>query len=460
MLSTLAIKNFKSWEDTGEIELGSITGLFGTNSSGKSSLLQFLLALKQTTESSDRTRVFHLGDQTTYVNLDTFHDVMFNHDVNRALSFEINWTLAPGEPQTMTAQSRFGTPKNDRIKFGAAIRQTETNGLPSKIFVEQFGYQHGDMTAGLEKSPTAADEYSLVAEGFTPKRQQGKPWPLPNATRFYGFPNELYAYYQNVDFLSDYPLALENLMKRVFYLGPLRDYPQPSYTWSGETPQGVGRKGEYSIPALLASRALGMKVSKGSGRSKKSVSVETRIAEWLKAMDMIDSFSLEPVAPNRRDYEVKIKRTATSAEALITEMGFGISQILPVLVLCYYAPENSILLFEQPEIHLHPYVQYWLADVFIDVMRYRKTQIILESHSEYLLNRLLRRMAEDQSGKLAQQTKLYFTEMSGDHSVIQPLVHDEFGNIQNWPKNFFGDLMGEVSARTLAAIDRELKAGK
>ena len=54
MLERLRIQSFKSWQDTGDMAFGSLTGFFGTNSSGKSSILQFLLMLKQTVESSDK----------------------------------------------------------------------------------------------------------------------------------------------------------------------------------------------------------------------------------------------------------------------------------------------------------------------------------------------------------------------------------------------------------------------
>ena len=69
-------------------------------------------------------------------------------------------------------------------------------------------------------------------------------------------------------------------------------------------------------------------------------------------------------------------------------MGIGVSQVLPVLVLCYYVPEGSTIILEQPELHLHPSVQAGLADVFIDVIKHRNVQILLESHSEHLLRRL------------------------------------------------------------------------
>lgn len=91
MLEKLRIQNFKSWQDTGDIAFGSLTGFFGTNSSGKSSILQFLLMLKQTVESSDRSRVLHLGDDKSYVDLGTMYDILHQHAEPGRLSFQLNW---------------------------------------------------------------------------------------------------------------------------------------------------------------------------------------------------------------------------------------------------------------------------------------------------------------------------------------------------------------------------------
>ena len=85
--------------------------------------------------------------------------------------------------------------------------------------------------------------------------------------------------------------------------------------------------------------------------------------------------------------------TKTVPDVRLTDVGFGVSQVLPVLILCSYAPEGSILILEHPEAHLHPKVQSELADVLIDVVKNRNVQIILESHSEHLLLRLMRRIA-------------------------------------------------------------------
>ena len=182
------------------------------------------------------------------------------------------------------------------------------------------------------------------------------------------------------------------------------------------------------------------------------------VAYWLKELGLIHSFSLKPIAENRKDYEVRVQRSPRSADVLITDVGFGVSQVLPVLVLCYYAPEGSTLIFEQPEIHLHPAVQSGLADVFIDAINTRGIQIILESHSEHLLRRLQRRVAEEQL--TPEQAALYFTTMGEDGaSNLERLELDLFGNIRNWPQDFFGNDMGDLMEMARAEMRRRDIAG-
>jgi predicted ATPase len=176
------------------------------------------------------------------------------------------------------------------------------------------------------------------------------------------------------------------------------------------------------------------------------------VAEWLQELGLIDSFTLKSIAENRKDYEVRVRLSPKAPEVLITDVGFGVSQILPVLVLCYYAPAGSTIILEQPEIHLHPAVQAGLADVFIDAMITQDLQIILESHSEHLLRRLQRRIAEEEIHPT--QTALYFASTRKGMSRLEELQLDEFGNISNWPANFFGDELGDLAAMTEAAMRR------
>jgi predicted ATPase len=214
----------------------------------------------------------------------------------------------------------------------------------------------------------------------------------------------------------------------------------------------MGRRGERVVDALLAARERGTTISRGRG--KRSQTLEERVAQWLKDLGLIESFEVRPITPGGQLFQVWVRRHSGAAEVLITDVGFGVSQILPVIALCYYAPPGSTLLLEQPEIHLHPSVQAGLADVFIDAVRFRKVQIILESHSEHLLRRLQRRVAE--RALEADDAALFFCQMKYGESRLVPLDLDEFGTIRNWPEDFFGDQFGEIAATSEAALKRKV----
>ena len=183
------------------------------------------------------------------------------------------------------------------------------------------------------------------------------------------------------------------------------------------------------------------------------MSVEEYVQWWLKYLKMIDLFSIEAITRESNLYQVWVRKSPKSSRVLITDVGFGLSQLLPVIVLCYYVPEKSTILLEQPELHLHPSVQSSLADVFIDAAKKRKIQIIIESHSEHLLRRLQRRIAEEKVSR--DDMALYFCDISRGVSKLQELDLDLFGNIVNWPKNFFGDEFGEMAAMTQATMERK-----
>ena len=72
-------------------------------------------------------------------------------------------------------------------------------------------------------------------------------------------------YHQNAGFLSELELEFEKMLRNVYYLGPLRDYPKREYTWAGGDPADMGRRGEYAIAAILAARERGEKISRGMG---------------------------------------------------------------------------------------------------------------------------------------------------------------------------------------------------
>jgi predicted ATPase len=210
----------------------------------------------------------------------------------------------------------------------------------------------------------------------------------------------------------------------------------------------MGVRGERVVEALLAAREEGRMVSPGWHRTR--VPLDEYVAKRLKDLGLIHDFRVDKIAD--RLYQVHVQKAPGGPKVELPDVGFGVSQVLPAMVLCYYVPEGSTVILEQPEIHLHPSVQAGLADVFIEAALTRHVQVIFESHSEYLLKRLQRRMAE---GKLKPtDAALYFCQLIDGTSTLTPLELGLYGQIANWPKDFFGDEFSEVVEASLAAIKR------
>lgn len=453
MLDHLVLRNFKAWKKL-DIKFGQVTGLFGTNSSGKSSLLQWLLMLKQTKNATDRGLVLDFGGMGDYVNLGTYNDIIHSHNDELKLSCDIDWTLPDDLKVTNPEGKRTDVLfESDKIGFSCEIEQNK-----KQLTVNEVKYRFDDATFSLVKSEKKSSEYKLRAKcdsgvnfGFI--RRQGRAWALPQPMKNYLLPDQAKTYYQNADFLSDFENEYERLMDRIYYLGPLREYPRREYQWAGARPDNVGIRGERTVDAILSAVSRGEKRNLGGRTHYKTF--EEIIAYWLKEIGLIHSFKVEEIADGSNLYRVKVKRDARSSEVLLTDVGFGVSQVLPAIVLLYYVPEGSTILMEQPEIHLHPSVQSGLADVIMHASYYRDLQVVVESHSEHLLKRFQRRVAEEEYEE--DFLELYFSNIRGGTAELQNLELNAYGEIENWPENFFGDEFEEMSAIQEAALKRKIK---
>jgi hypothetical protein len=223
MLTHLQLKNFKIWKDTGPVKMAPLTVLFGTNISGKSSIEQFFLMLKQTMESSDRKAVVFPGDQNTPVNLGSFEELIFARDPKNRLEFNFEWSL----PAVLTVKD----PRSDFTCCGNRLHFSADIGMAGekhqKLAVSRLEYQLKQdeteaMRVWIERKAAAKMEYKLEASPYVLTRNQMRVWPLGAPTKFYGFPDEIPAYYQNADFVQDFSLQMEQLLRSISYLGPLR----------------------------------------------------------------------------------------------------------------------------------------------------------------------------------------------------------------------------------------------
>lgn len=459
MLTRLQIENFKAWKRL-DITLGRVVGLFGTNSSGKSSLLQFLLMLKQTKNATDRGVVLDFGGPTgQLVNLGSYRDVVHGHNTEDSIKWTVNWSLKQkmsiNDP-TKKRTDALATDSALRVSSVAHMKQ-QTNLLSS----DYLEYGFGGFSFSIEPKKAGGTEFQLTSENekgsdFRFVRNKQRAWALPGPIKTHLFPDQAKTYYQNAEFLGLFESEYESMLDSMYYLGPLREYPKREYPWSGTSPMDVGLRGERTIEAILSATA------RGETRNLKYRSphkpFQEMIAYWLKELRLIHEFRIEEIGDGANLYRAVVRRDNKSSAALLTDVGFGVSQVLPALVLLYYVPEGSTILMEQPEIHLHPSVQSGLADAILTVAKSRNLQVVVESHSEHLLRRFQRRVADETFP--SEELKIYFCESAEGQSKISHIDIDMFGEVKNWPPDFFGDEMIEIAETRKAILKRKIAAGK
>jgi predicted ATPase len=463
MLKKLRIQNFKGWKDTGDISLAPLTLFFGTNSSGKSSIGQFLMMLKQTVESPDRKSPLYIGTKNAAVNLGSYFDILYNRDKSKVLKFCYEWDL--NKTLTITDKDENKSFIVETILFDSELKLTSKQ--PSTLYVEKMLYQlfvsnvdeseTDSITLSMKRISEENDHYRTTSDGYRLKKNVGRAWSPGHPIKYYGFPDEVVGYHRNAAFVRDITFENEKLFRQVYYLGPLRMSAERTYPWTGTSPDSVGYSGENTISAILAAKDRKLNFGKG----KKRYSFQEIIAIKLKEMGLIKEFKLEQVVGSRHEYKLKIKTKGSKSYVDLPDVGFGLSQVLPVITQLFYAPANSIIIMEQPEIHLHPSAQSILADVMIDALnstengKERNIQLIIETHSEHFLRRLQRRIAENSSeSKVIDKSAVeaYFCDFGKDGAKMTALEVDEYGSIINWPENFFGDEMEDIVAQSKAAI--------
>ena len=121
--------------------------------------------------------------------------------------------------------------------------------------------------------------------------------------------------------------AFEELFHRTCYLGPRREYPRPFYQWEGEHPEGVGQHGRDMVSALFSGRI-------------QLLNLDEQVPRWLQQLSLIDSYRLVPDSNIENGYEFFVTKYSGGPEVRLMDVGFGVSQIIPVLILCYYVPEG------------------------------------------------------------------------------------------------------------------------
>jgi predicted ATPase len=439
-------QNFRSFKDTGCVDVRPITVFIGANSTGKTSLFLPLLLLKQTLASKDRK--IALKTTGPIVDLGNYREMVFGHHTSDVMTFSIRFPHSEHEPSRKEAVNpQKAEPGSVSFEFSCGrqpheiklkrllVKDTHGKTLIERKLLASGGYSL-HCPSGLNKKfagafRAAAPRHFIFSSPFEQifknlgSRKSKKVEFKFSITREEGKPPSVNPSLDYLLVMSRIESEIESLLNSVSYLGPLREYPQRFYEASDEVPESVGSRGEKT-PEILQLR--------------KDSEFRHSLTEWLRKFELAKNIQCESLG--RGVFAVRVTGKATAAEFDYADTGFGLSQLLPLIVQGLHGERGSILCVEQPEIHLNPKLQSMLANFFAAVARDRKF-VIVETHSEHFLLRLRTLIAE--KVLRPDQVALYYVEKIGDHSEARRIIVGEDGHIEpdNWPAGFFEDSMSE-----------------
>jgi len=470
MIETIRLKQFKAFEDTGEIEIKPITIIAGPNSGGKSTLLQSLLLLKQTLETERNTLLNLDGRFLQFSGIDEF---TFNkpspEECEVAYEFKIN-SYIPRDfvPQYFPDFKIPGAKRPEGFLFESrvklAFRQIQYKDDKKQVGPYYFSIRcFLDGTTGPElviRFYSGRHRVYFRGRGSVePKKKKDKesingvdfnnflPFSFTISGNEKEMAGEHYSRSVQVDPIFRVPLGYlrEELESNLKYLGPLREEPRRAYLHSGSLFPEIGKKGEYAAQLLWLEKDKKVMYIAGPSHKKYQMNLMTAVSRAFHEMGVFQTIDVSQV--QRIVYQVLFGLEGAGARKKVTiaDVGFGMSQLLPIILIGLRSDEDSILVFEQPEIHLHPKLQASLGDFFIILAQLGK-RLIIETHSDHLINRLRRRIVEDKSDKLKDSISILFVHppKGGEGATIQPLNINRYGVIDNWPPDFLPEAADEA----------------
>jgi len=348
-----------------------------------------------------------------YVDFGSYPEAVYNSERSRdiILSFEMNVEESLSRmPRAITRQVSFGPTTTIEIKlhWNAKSGQAQFNSIKmyngeSDELLFQFrrlGPESIRMESpllGFHRTVSDASELNLTTIRSLPLEIGPDPGSEARLIELFTFA---------------LTLSLNDSTRRIQHIGPLRDMPERAY-----------RLDQLSTSGGSTEHLVGMLVSHPD--------VVSRVSRALRRLNIARQIDVVSPAPGFAG--VVLSSPDSPRRDNLADVGFGASQVLPIIVRLALARQRSMLLIEQPELHLHPEVQADLVDVMIDLARQRKCSLLVESHSENMLLRIRRKIASRQLSP--SDVKIFVT----DSGKVREAPIDEKGRIEMsaFPLGFF-----------------------
>jgi hypothetical protein len=438
-ITAISVRGYKALIDPVRIEFGALTILAGANSSGKSSVMQPMLLLKQTLEASYDPGPLRIdGPNVEFTATDQF----FSRTGKRrtAIATELAIGVETDDDAVTTILKRGGkvTPLDVLEMRGVTSGVMGVDGLEGHEYVLRPSMPEDDLWAQLP--PDLRDLY----EGFRDRRNIH---PLVRRNRC--FLEIALASEGSTGFITTAPLAskVDRVIRALIHIPGLRGNPERLYPVSAVGPVYPGQFQSYVASIIAQWEASG------------EADLIQALGDDLRRLGL--SWRVRAVPVSDTQVEIQVGRLPQAAQGgawdlvSIADVGFGVSQVLPILVALRAARPGQTIYVEQPEIHLHPRAQVEMAHVMGEAVA-RGVRVIAETHSDLILLAVQTMVAEETLHREAVRLHWFSRDAEGTTNVVSGGV-DEAGTFGDWPEDF-ADVQLEAKDAYLTVAEPKLRA--
>ncbi|MCY1289924.1 AAA ATPase domain protein [compost metagenome] len=463
-ITGIRLEKFKKFKDL-DIDLASpITLIYGENSSGKSSFIKAILSLIQTFSSQNKHQSWRA--QGEYVDLGLYKDYINEHNIENKFSISVRSKPNATHLRNLTKTTR----RSNKSKAIVEHKITyEIDNSTNQAKVNSFQQTAKLLNTEAGEDQKFLEEESTLVKLVRPKTRSYyhlKVDPKSIKSIFHSFGEDdfvrramaqandvsrvtlegnfdikplkedesaspygedrlvLNMFTRSVDELS-------RLMNSFYYLGPLRMSPLRSYTLNFQG-LSVGPSGAMT-PLILS--YLNQKASEDRTKGKIHKNRYERFQDWFRTI-----FPDYDVSVDSNEDVVRLKVVSKDRVDSIMDVGFGFSQVLPIIVQTAAMEPEDVLIIEQPELHLHPKAQVAFAK-FLSSASKAGIRFIIETHSEHILKGLQLEVSNHEidknTGLNSRNIKSYYFHKSGK---VSQMLLNKWGEIEGgWPEGFFDE---------------------
>lgn len=446
-LKSITVENFKGFQSEKTFDFQKLTVLTGSNNSGKSSVLQAILGALQSTK-------FPLNFSTNgeYTSMGDFFDISYRHKRKNVVKINFKFERLNGKIIDKTiVNTEWIEDKQNKLPLLSSLKANTdffnlyirkdgnkylldynylpdknpiTSGLKKDTFLKLISTLTDIIEKDANKSQTKDETITVLnSQLFEPFSVTDFPINhFENLEKTY--PNKNIQFSQSLIFIID---IFTSFSRNANLISSFRHHPNRTYLEQPQHFTKVKKFGEGYLDQIIA----------WQDKDEKKFKELNLAAQKLSLFESINSKRIKGAK-----FETLIKPHKKGVESIISDVGFGVSQFLPIIVADLQLTKQSTLIVAEPEIHLHPNIQAKFADYLIEQINKNQKNYIIETHSEYFLNRL--RLAIIKGTLKENDLAVYFLENDGEDVKTHRLDFTKKGEIKNAPKSFFDTYLMDI----------------